>query len=111
MTRSVARRRSSIGSTIERESSIVSSSEIVKATTTATSTSMPRSSSPAWPVVDSPATTTPVMMLIAGRPAISLRRSGIGGRPRSAPSGSARDTSASTGRMISSMPKKRSVLA
>jgi hypothetical protein len=111
ITRAVALRRLRTGSATERESSTVNSNDSVAATTTATRTSRPRSRRLASPVVDSPATTTPVITLIAGIAASSLTRSGIGGRPRSAASGSAHEMSSRTGPIEISMPKKRSIAA
>ena len=107
-TRSVASRRSRIGASTERDSSTVSSREIVKATAIAISTSTPRSSRCELELVERPATITPVMTLMTGSPARSFQRSGTPARPRRAPSGSARAISVSTGRMDSSMARKRS---
>ena len=52
----------------------------MNATSTATSTSSPRSSSEALPSVDRPLTTTPVMTLISGSAPSSFQRSGTPAR-------------------------------
>ncbi len=107
-TRSVASRSASSGPKIERDSRIVSSSEIVNASTTATTTAGPRSDSCApWRLSSIPATIAPVSTLIAGSPTSSRRRSGTPPRPGSKSSDRCSATSASTGRSSDSIAKKR----
>jgi hypothetical protein len=108
-TRSIAARSSSIWSSIERASSSVTSNEIVEATATDTSTSQPRSARFCESDPDeTPETTTAVNTLSAGTVSRSFQRSGTWTPTRSAFGGRSQETSSSTGRMSSSIPKKRS---
>ena len=105
-TASVAFSSASTGWVTERVTSSVSSSEIVNATSNATTTSNPRSSSCAVPLVDSPLTTTPVITLISGSAPSSFQRSGT---PSGAPlnsEGSSSAMSSTTGRRNCSYEKK-----
>jgi hypothetical protein len=78
----------------------------VNATSTATTTSSPRSWSSALPSVESPLTTTPVITLMSGRAPSSFQRSGT---PSDAPvksGGRSCTMSSTTGRRNCSYEKK-----
>ncbi len=76
----VASSRSSTGRSTDLVISTVSSSEIVNATSTATTTSSPRSVSEAVPSVERPLTTTPVITFTIGSAPSSFHRSGTPAR-------------------------------
>ena len=78
---------------------------MVSDTRTATTTSTPRSLSVAVPLVERPATTTPVTMFRAGTAVSSLSRSGTAGRPIAKSSGRSCEIRSITGRIDSSMRK------
>ena len=99
------RSRSLIGRMIERESSTVSSKEIVNATAVAMRTSMPRSRPPPASPPDRAEARSAVMMLIIGSVPSSFRRSGIALAARCILGETLRLRSISTGRIPVSSAK------
>ena len=110
-TRSVTWSRSRTGAITDRVTSSVSSSEIVKATTTATATSSPRAPMCPRSEFESPLTTTPVTTLISGSAPSSFQRSGAPTPTPENESGRWGKMSSITGRSASSEAKKWRIAA
>ncbi len=105
----MASSRSRTGRSTERDTSRVSSSEIVNATISATSTLTPMSSTEWRWLVDSPLTTTPVITLISGIAPSSFQRNGTPTCCAGKSPGRRSESSRTTGPSASSEAKKWSI--